>query len=213
MTSATLIWQNLGRNKLRTGLTIGSVAVSLFLFTLLRAVVASMDAVAANSTRQLRLVVRQKTTMTKLLPLGYGPKIAALPDVRAVCPVRWFGGRLVDSAEQFPSLAAECATLPAVYSDFELRDDEVSAWRADRTAAIVGAGLARRLGWERGERVTLRGGIPPYPTLEFRIVAVTPAQAYPNLFVLRLDYLLDALQRDMVLGRRHFRVDIAFQQP
>jgi cell division protein FtsX len=41
-------------------LTIASVAVSLFLFTLLRAVVTSMRDVAASSASQLRLVVRQK---------------------------------------------------------------------------------------------------------------------------------------------------------
>jgi putative ABC transport system permease protein len=137
--------------------------------------------------------------MTKVLPLGYGPKIAALPGVQAVCAVRWLGGRIENNAEQFPSVAAECDSLPLVYADFELRDDERSAWQAQRTAAIVGAGLARRMGWTRGQRVTLRGGIPPYPTLEFHIVGVTAAQAYPNLFVGRLDYLLDAIKTDRSL--------------
>ncbi|HVP13619.1 MAG TPA: FtsX-like permease family protein [Phycisphaerae bacterium] len=194
MTLSHLVWRNLWRNKVRALLTIASVAVSLFLFTLLHAVVTSMKAVAASSANQLRLVVRQKTTMTKLLPLGHGPKIAALPGVQAVCAMRWFGGRVENSPEQFPSVAVERETMPKVYSDFELRDEEIKAWDTDRTAAIVGAGLAKRLDWSPGQRVTLRGGIPPYPTLEFHIVAVTAAQAYPNLFVLRLDYLLDALK-------------------
>jgi putative ABC transport system permease protein len=197
VTSATVVWHNLWRNKLRTALTIASVAASLFLFTLLRAVVQSMRAVAASSAGQLRLVVHQKTTMINLLPLGYGPKIAALPGVRAVCAARWFGGRLENSPEQFPSLALERESFPIVYSDFELRADELRRWQTERTAAVVGAGLARRLGWTRGQRVTLQGGIPPYPTLEFRIVGITSAQAYPNLFVLRLDYLLEALHNGL----------------
>ena len=73
MRSTTVVWHNLWRNKTRTALTIASVAVSLFLFTLLRAVVQSMRAVATSSASQLRLVVRQKTTMTKLLPLWISP--------------------------------------------------------------------------------------------------------------------------------------------
>lgn len=194
MTSAALVWHNFWRNKLRTALTVASVAASLFLFTLLQTVVRAMQAVAANSASQLRLVVHQKTTMTNLLPLGHGPKIAALPGVRAVCAVRWFGGRLENSAEQFPSLAADVDSLPTVYSDFELSPTELQDWLTERTAVIVGAGLAKRNGWTIGQRVTLRGGIPPYPTLEFRIVGVTAASAYSNLFALRLDYLLEALR-------------------
>jgi putative ABC transport system permease protein len=194
VTSATVIWNNLWRNQVRTVLTIASVAVSLFLFTMLRAVVESMQAVAASSAHQLRLVVHQRTTMTKLLPLGYGPKIAALPGVQAVCAVRWFGGRIENSSEQFPSLAGECETVPEVYADFNLGAAEIAAWRTDRQAAVVGAGLAQRLGWTHGQRVTLRGGTPPYPALEFHIVGITAAPTYPNIFVLRLDYLLEALR-------------------
>jgi putative ABC transport system permease protein len=204
VTLAHLVWRNLWRNRVRSVLTIASVAVSLFLFTLLHAVVVSMQDVAASSARQLRLVVRQKTTMTKLLPLGYTPKIAALPGVQAVCAVRWFGGRIVNSAEQFPSVAVECDTMPKVYPDFGLQDDEIRAWGGDRTAAIVGSGLAKRMDWSAGQRVTLRGGIPPYPVLEFRIIGVTGAQAYPNLFVLRLDYLLDALKASGMMEPEYY---------
>jgi len=196
VTSATVIWHNLWRNKLRTALTIASVAVSLFLFTVLRAVVDSMDTVAASSARQLRLVVHHKTTMTKTLPLAHGAKIAALPGVEALCAVRWFGGKLPNSAAQFPSLAADPDNFTTVYADFALRPDEIAAWRTERTAAIIGAGLAQRMGWSRGQRVTLRSTVPPYVTLEFRIVGITAASAYPNLLVLRLDYLLDAVRAD-----------------
>lgn len=204
MTGTALIWHNLWRNKLRTVLTMGSVAVSLFLFTMLRAVVESMEAVAASSMSQLRLVVHQRTTMTRLLPLGYGPKIAALAGVKAVCAVRWFGGRIESSAEQFPSLAADCDTMPDVYTDFDLTSADIAAWRTERQAAIVGAGLAKRMGWTRGERVTLRGGIPPYPALEFHIVGITAAPAYPNLFVLRLDYLLEELRTGWALSPEYY---------
>lgn len=48
MTSRTVIWRNLWRNKLRAGLTIASVAASMSLLTLLRAVVSSMESVAAT---------------------------------------------------------------------------------------------------------------------------------------------------------------------
>jgi len=195
MNTPAFVWKSLWRNRVRTGLTIASVAVSVFLFTLLLAVVASMQRVAADAAEQLRLVVHHKTSITKLLPLRIGREIAAMPGVRAVCPVRWFGGRLKDNPEQFPSLAGEPAAVPVVYSDFELRPDEIDAWLHTRTAAIVGSELAQRMAWQRGQRVTLHSTVPPYLTLEFRVVGITYARAYPNIFALRLDYLRDALRQ------------------
>jgi len=189
-----LIWRNLWRNPLRSGLTLASVAASLFLFTLLRGLVDSMRDVAGHCARELRLVVHHRTSMTHLLPLGHGTRLAGLPGVRAVCAVRWFGGRLENSPEQFPSLAAEPRGLEEVYSDFDLAAEELEQWRHRRAAAIVGAELAARCGWQPGRRVTLRGSIPPYPAMEFEIVAITQARGYGNLFVLRLDYLLDVIR-------------------
>ena len=194
MIGGAIIWRNLARNRLRTCLTVASVALSLFLFTLLRAVVVAMGRVADDSSAQLRLVVHHKTTMTQLLPLHVGKRISSLTGVRAVCGVRWFGGRLEDSSAQFPSLAAETAAFPIVYSDFNLRDDELALWRRERTAAVIGAGLAVRMGWRRGQRVTLRSTVPPYLPLEFRIVGITETGAYQSIFALRLDFLLDELR-------------------
>lgn len=196
MTCATLVLRNLGRRPGRTLLTLASVSLSLFLFVGLRAVVASMERVAADSAGQLRLVVHQKTTMTTLLPLRMGREIREMNGVRAVCGVRWFGGRIENSPEQFPSLAAETLSFPRVYSDFDLSADELEAWHRTRNAAVVGSGLARRMHWRPGQRVALRSTVPPYLTLEFQVIGVTEAAAYPNLFVLRLDYLLDALHEE-----------------
>ena len=189
------IWRNLWRNKTRTALTIASFATFMFLLTSLHAIVSSISEVGQRAQKELRLVVHHKSTMTKLLPLSQVPKIAALPGVRAVCPVRWFGGRIVDSTEQFPSLAADVDAMPVIYSDFELSPEEVGQWRSMRSAAVVGFELARRMHWARGQRVSLRSTIPPYAQLEFQVVAITSAPAYPNLFGFRLDYLIEALKQ------------------
>jgi len=196
MISLSVIWRNLWRSPARTGLTIASVAVSLFLCMMLRAVVVSMEDLAADSNEQLRLVVHHKTTMTQLLPLAMGRRISQLPGVRAVCGARWFGGKLDNDNAQFPSLAADAAAFPVVYSDFGLTAAELDGWDRSRTAAVVGVGLAHRHGWTRGQRVALRSTVPPYAALEFDVVAITEAAAYPNIFVFRLDYLLETLRAD-----------------
>ena len=203
MTGSTLIWRNMLRNKVRTSLTLGSLAFSLFLFTILHAFADAMRSVGEHSANQHRLVVHHETTMTQPLPIGHGDKIAIIPGVRAVCGMRWFGGRLENSQEQFPSLAAETDPFPVVYADAKLTDEEIDAWRTERTAAVLGSGLAKRMRWTCGRRVTLTSTIPPYPTLEFRIVAITEAKAYSNVFIFRLDYLIDSMGEDPMLPLEH----------
>ena len=200
MTAATLVWRNLWRSRTRTTLTIASLAASMFLFTLLLATVESMHDVARQSAARLRLVVHHKTTMTSMLPLGYGRRLSELPGVRAVCGFRWFGGRVANSQEQFPSMGVDVAAFPIVFDDFELSANELDKWANDRLAAVVGVGLARRMGWRFGDRVVLTSSVPPYLKLEFRIAGVTRAPAYPNVFVLRFDYLHDALKESGVMS-------------
>ena len=109
MTATVFVWRNLWRNRTRTLLTVTSLAISLFLFTMLMATLSSMRSVAAASAAKLRLVVQDKTTMTKLLPMGQGPHIAALPGVESVCSMRWFGGRperARNSSHRWPLMSA-----------------------------------------------------------------------------------------------------------
>ncbi len=73
-------------------------------------------------------------------------------------------------------------TPPIVFDDFELTSHELDAWRNQRAAAVLGVGLAERLGWKRGDHVALVGTIPPYFKLEFQVVGITHASAYPNTF-------------------------------
>lgn len=203
MTTATLVWRNLARNCTRTILTIVSLAISLFLCTLLNATIDSMASVAASSAERLRLVVHHKTTMTQLLPLGYARRIEAFSAARAVCGMRWFGGHVPNNQTEFPSLAVDAKSFPIVFDDMAVSPSELAAWAADRKAAIVGYGLAKRMGWGLGDRVTLQSGVPPYLALEYRIVGITRAAAYPNLFVMRLDYLIDSFRADGTMPTEH----------
>lgn len=194
VTGFTFIWASLWRNPLRTCLTIASIAVSLFVFIVVRAVDDVMTGVARDVAKQLRLVIHERTSLTKLLPVGMGAKLADLPGVQLVCGVRWFGGRLLDNPEQFPSLAVQQDTSPVVYSDFTLTDEAIAAWHADRQAVVVGRALEQRMGWKIGTRLTMRAGFPPYPVMQFRIVGDTEAAAYANFLILRLDYVLDTIR-------------------
>lgn len=70
-----LIFANLGRRKIRTVLTLGSVFVAFLLFGLLMAVKAGFG-VGVELTGADRLVTKHKTSLILPLPESYGREIA-----------------------------------------------------------------------------------------------------------------------------------------
>ena len=99
-----LVLANLGRHKLRSILTIASVALALFLFASLRSVTTTMAA-AAQFGGARRLVTLNATGLVFPLPLAYGNRIRALPGVTGLSWANWFGGRYGDGKNFFANFA------------------------------------------------------------------------------------------------------------
>ncbi len=196
MTLTYVLMQNLKRNRLRTGLTAVAFALPMGIFVLALSLVVVLAENAARAEQQLRLAVRNKMALTGGLPEGIRRRIEELdPDrqrLRAVCAMRWFGGRVPDTPDTLTSLACDVDTFPDVYSDYELTAQEREFWERERRAAVVGDGVALKHGWRVGQRVELVSTIPPYLRLEFLVAKIIPNSSPPNLFYFRRDYLRDA---------------------
>ena len=85
------ILKHLRRNWIRTLSTIMAMALCIFLIgtlqTLLRAFYGGMDRTSTE-----RLVIRNRVSLVFPLPLTYEPRLAAMPGVKRVAKVNWFGG-------------------------------------------------------------------------------------------------------------------------
>jgi len=198
MTLTYVLMQNLKRNPLRSMLTAAAFALPMSVFVAAISLVVLLSKVAAHNEQELRLGVRQKTSLTNLLPEGMRRKIEALdPDrksLRAVCGMRWFGGRVPDTQNTLTSLAADADTFPVVYSDGGMTTEDIEKWKGERTAAVVGTGPAEQYGWKVGDRMTLESTVPPYLALEFRIVKIMTNAERSNVFYFRRDYLEESFQ-------------------
>ena len=150
-----LLLANLRRKKIRTGLTIGSFVVALFLFGLLAAVRAGfrqgVDIAGAD-----RLVVIGRTGVIQPLPLPYMERIRRLPGVRDVAHSTWFGGVYQDPKNFFSQFVIDPEPWRAMYPEFVVPDAEWQAFRADRQGIVVGRKLAQRFGWNVGDKVPLK---------------------------------------------------------
>jgi putative ABC transport system permease protein len=150
-----LLYANLRRKVVRTVLTIGSFAVSLFLFGLLGAIHFGLRQ-GVDQAGADRLVVIGRTSIIQPLPETYHARILRLPGVRDVARSTWFGGIYQDPKNFFPQYAIVPEEYRRMFPEFRVDPAEWRAFEADRQGAVVGAALASRFGWTVGSHVPLK---------------------------------------------------------
>jgi putative ABC transport system permease protein len=155
-----LVLPNLLRRKVRTGLTMGSFAVALFLFGIL-AVVRGAFQQGVDVAGADRLVVVNKVSIIQPLPLSYRNRLARIPEVKQVTFANWFGGVYQDERNFFPQFAIDHETYQQLFPEFVIPDDQWQAFLADREGCIVGEALAERFQWRVGDRIPLKGTFFP----------------------------------------------------
>ena len=212
MTLASLAARNLLRNKVRTSLTLLGVAVAVVTFLLLRTVVAAWTGGAEFAAKD-RLVTRHKVTFVMPLPKRYIEDIRAMPGVKASTYCNWFGGKDPKHEREFFGQFACDDGYFDVMSEQQVSPEELAAYKADRTGAIIGESLAHVMGWKVGEVVNLETGIYPADTpWTFTIrgtYRATSRIVVKSSFFFHWDYLNQALpeaRRDTI-GWTISRVD------
>lgn len=201
-----LIWANLMRKKLRTGLTLLSIIVAFLLFGLLcaikQALVGAVQLAGAD-----RLIVRHKVSIIQLLPEAYKKRIERIPGVVLVAHQTWFGGIYQDPKNFFMQSPVEPEPFMAMYREFLLPPEQMKAWLNTRTGAIVGRNTATRFGWKIGDRIPIQSTIWTRPdgnrTWEFDIVGIYDGRDKgtdtTSLFF-RYDYFDEARREDWGKG-------------
>jgi len=176
MNLVSLVLVNLGRNKLRTMLTLASVTVALFLFISLRGVLDTLNASIEVGSRQ-RLVTRNAISLVFPMPQSYGNRIAAVPGVKTVAVQNWFGGQDPRGSQYFYAQFAVDEAFYTIYrKDLEIieastpaapvavpagADPRLAGYFSEQTGCVVGEKLMKKYGWKLGQTITLNGTIYP----------------------------------------------------
>src|SRR5687768_8743524 len=92
MQLATIAVRNIGRNKVRTGLTLAGVTVAVAFFLILRTVIWSWTAGAEQAAKD-RIGTRHKVSMIMPLPARYVEEIRQIPGISEVAAANWFGAK------------------------------------------------------------------------------------------------------------------------
>ncbi|MCB1188135.1 ABC transporter permease [bacterium] len=142
---------------LRSLLTIGSVAVCVFVFSLLLSLDEGVSAMLERSSDEGVLIVFEKYKACppySRLPVSYAAQIAGIEGVSAVTPVRF----LLSDCGTTTNLIAVHGIEPDQFRTFRALDVDDSAWQAfeaEKGGAMVGRKAAEKYGWQAGQTVTL----------------------------------------------------------
>jgi putative ABC transport system permease protein len=194
------IWRNLWRRKVRTLLTLASIAVAFLLYGYLAAIRAGMEA-GVTVAGQDRLVVRHKTSIIQTLPVSYLDRIVRIPGVKQAVSCTWFGGIYQEPKNFFPQIPVDPVPYLQMYPEFRLPEEQLKAWLEKRSGAIIGRKTAKKYGFKVGDRIPIQGTIwrraGNTPVWEFDLVGIyeaADAATDETQLFFRYDYFEEARQ-------------------
>jgi len=158
MTVGSFILKNALRNGRRAFLTVWSVGVSsallVSLMTLQRELTVPPEAAGAS----LRIIARNKVSLTQPLPVKQLGTIEAIPGIVTVTPFTYFGG--LYGNEEFtasPQFAVDPARFEGMLVEAKVTEGSYEAWMKDRTSCLVGRDTMKHYGLKVGDPMKFRG--------------------------------------------------------
>ncbi len=198
-----LVLRNLLRSKRRTILTILSIAVALFIFSVLVSLPSFANQFLADTSSSVRILCRTKMGLGYPLPEAYKLKIATIPHVVAVAPLVIYGGIYHEASDQFPSVATEAEEID-MWSDWGFTG--VDDFKKVKTACLVAEGTMRRFNLHVGQQIQLRGTIYPF-NVTLTIVGIIAKGPIPSFLIFRRDYFEEAAGKPGIAHEFWVRVD------
>lgn len=174
-----LVFKNLFAHPVRSVLTIGSLAIAIFLMCFLASLVTALNA-GVNQIGVRRLWTQSAISLFSTLPQNYEQKIEALPEVDKAAKFQWFGGYYQEPGNFFGQFAVDPEELLAAYPEMEVVSGSYEDFLADRRSAILGIATAEKYGFAVGDTLPLIGTLfvnHPVPTAawEFKVAAIYDA--------------------------------------
>ena len=187
--------RNLRRQLRRTILTAlaFAVAVFVFIYTLLIAVPLSMDRMAAEASKGLRLVVQPHNSYR--LPAKYCQSIKRIPHVLGCAPEIVWAGVFRDPRDLIVTygVTSDVSTVVSA-SDYVISPAKMREFNTDRRNVFIGHLLMREHDWKVGQPLTLRSPSDPRLTLTFIPVLELPTSYLSRAFFFNRQLLDDAVK-------------------
>jgi putative ABC transport system permease protein len=218
MQTLHLVFRYLIRQPRRSILTMLTFAVATFIFTVLAAIPGSIDMILKRTSETLRVYSYNADGRYLGVPARDCRTIEKIPGVVACTPMVVLRASYQNASETVQAFALDADKVALLYPDYDLSPEVLGQFSNNRTAAVAGRLLMHKHGWKVGDVVTLRGDSNRLD-IRFTLVGEIPADNYPNFFMFRRDYLVDAEKAIGIPEEKHpagflvTRVDAAAHVP
>ena len=149
------------RHRTRTLLTLSGVAVAMFLFCAVQAMQAGVREATETTAKDTTLVVYRQNRycpFTSRMPEYYGDRIAKVPGVRSVTPMKIVVNNCRTSLDVVTFRGVPVDDFAGKYApSLKLIEGSVADWQSRTDAALLGETLARRRGLRAGDRFDAAG--------------------------------------------------------
>jgi putative ABC transport system permease protein len=200
---ATLVFKNLGRNRLRTALTLLAVLTLAMIYCVVRTTSYGLSEMLRVDGSQNRLIVRERWIFPSKFPRRYLHEVGATPGVDDWTFWNHYGGSW-DGSNRSDRMLLGVSTridnLREMTPGLETLDQQtLEALQRERTGALVGPKLLKLMGAKVGEKFEVSSRSHPGKDLVFRIVGELPDGQWSHTFFFRDDYYQDGTgDRDAV---------------
>src|SRR5687768_1681983 len=156
-----LVVKQVVRHRTRTLLTVSGVAMAMFLFCAVQAMQGGVKEATQTTAKDTTLVVYRQNRFcpaTSRLPQYYGDRIAKVPGVVSVVPMKIVVNNCRTSLDvvTFRGVPEE-SFVEHYVKDFKLLSGSIEQWRSRTDAALLGETLASRRGLKVGDRFDAAG--------------------------------------------------------
>jgi putative ABC transport system permease protein len=188
------IWRNATRNKLRSVLTILSMAICLALMTVLYGFATLNDQLVPELAKANRMIVMSKDGFTTTIPINTLTYVRERPGVKSAIPLSWYIGLYKDEKmATFAQLGTDAKELFNVWTEFKIDPEQLKTWQETRTGCIVDRRNAERRGWKIGEHIPLKGNNYGFD-LDLVLCGIYDGPEFINDLYFHWDYLNEQLR-------------------
>jgi putative ABC transport system permease protein len=186
-----LALRHLARRPRRTLLTTLTIAAATLCFAMLVAVPSSMNRIIDSAARGQRLIITNRTG-PYALPVRYCNDIKKIRHITGCVPQVFFYLKYRTDSDWI-GVTASTPEVLSLFPDYGVPPDTGDPTRfiREKRAASVGSLLLKKYHWKLGQQVVLRTADDRLK-MPFLLVSVVPSEHYPEVFLIRWDYLSDS---------------------
>lgn len=152
-----LVFKNLLRNKRRSALTLGAMALALFVILMLQTVINTLSIGTANNLGEVRVAVIEKYSGPRTqLPMTYGRQLTQFAHVEAATPMGYTFLKMGEDLALYVALLVEPTSYRDVFASTAatVAPNDYDCFMHTKNGVLVGAEIMEKHGWQAGDQIS-----------------------------------------------------------